>query len=132
MFFNIESLISISLQPSGIVQSIVGYRQDVICSIAVPPGVDPDTIDLGWLNEDDIITDDSRVTIDASNNYYNDSSIVTIIQFNPLIEDDGGEEYICYMITNGSLVYKSIKLQGFTSKLFQVIFVYVHDYNYRE
>ena len=129
LLFIIERLLNISLQSSGIAQSTVGYRQHVICSYA-SPDVDPDAIELGWLNEDDIITDDSRVTINTSSDYYNDSTLVTVIQFDPLFEDDDGEEYICYTITNGSLVYKSINLQHFTSKLFQTMYActYVHTY----
>ena len=103
------------MQPSGVDQNTVGQRQDVICSISIPPNVDPDTIELGWLNEDDIITDDSRVTIDTSSDYYNDSSIATVIQFDPLFEDDEGE-YICYGVINGSFIFEPINLQNFTSK----------------
>ena len=113
--FILASLLSISFQLSGFYQNTVGYRQDVICSISVPPNVDPDTIELGWLNEDDIITDNSRVTIDTSSVYYNDSSIATIIQFDPLFEDDE-EEYICYAVINGSFIFEPINLQNFTSK----------------
>ena len=111
----LASLLRISFQPSGFYQNTVGYRQDVICSVSVPPDVDPDTIELGWLNEDDIITDDSRVTIDTSSDYYNDSSIATVIQFDPLIEDDEGE-YICYVEINGSFILQPVNLQNFTSK----------------
>ena len=87
----------------------------MICSVSVPPDVDPDTVELGWLNEDDIITDDSRVTIDTSSDYFNDSTLVTIIQFDPLTEEDEGE-YTCYAIINGSFTFESINLQNFTSK----------------
>ena len=73
--------------------------------------MDPHTIDIHWLNEDDIITDDSRVTIGTSND---DSSLFTIIQFNPLFEDDEGE-YICYAVINGSFIFEPINLQNFTS-----------------
>ena len=113
--FILASLLNISFQPSGFYQNTVGYRQDVICSISVPPDVDPDTIELGWLNEDDIITDDSRVTIDTSSDYYNNSSMATVIQFDPLFEDDEGE-YICYAVINGSFIFEPINLQNFTSK----------------
>ena len=41
-------------QTSGLDQNTIGQRQDVICSISVPPDVDPE------LNEDDVITADSR------------------------------------------------------------------------
>ena len=113
--FNLASVLNITLQPSGFDQNIVGQRQDVICSISVSPDVDPDTIELGWLNEDDIITNDSRVTIDASSDYFNGSTLVTTIQFDPLIEDDENQ-YICYAIVNGSFIFESIDLQNLTSK----------------
>ena len=112
--FDLVSFLSISLQHSGFYQNAVGYRQDVICSISLPPDVDPDTIELGWLNEDDIITDDSRVTINTLSDYYNDSSLAAIIQFDPLIEDDEGE-YICYAVMNESFIFKPTTLQIFTS-----------------
>ena len=114
---HLESFLDISLRPSGYGQNIINKRQDVICSISVPPDVDPLTImKFGWLDEDDIITDDSRVTIDTSSDYYNDSSLVTIIQFDPLIEDDQGE-YICYAVMNESLIFEVINLTNFTSEL---------------
>ena len=126
--FDLASFLSISLRPSGFYQNIVGYRQDVICSLPIPLGVDPDTIKLGWLNEDDIITDDGRVTIDTSSDYYNDSSLVRIIQFDPLFQDDEGE-YICYAVINGSFAFESINLQNFTCKqTCPYIYTYVHFY----
>ena len=112
----LDSVLNITLQPSGLDQNTVGQRQDVICSISVPPDVDPDTIELGWLNEDDIITNDSRVTIVTSSDYFNGSTLVTTIQFDPLTEEDE-DEYICYAIINGSFVSESISLQNITSKL---------------
>ena len=111
----IGSFLIISLQPSGAGQNTVGQKQDVICSISIPPDVDPDTIKLGWLNENNIITDDSRVTIDTSNDYFNDSILLSIIHFNPLIEEDEGE-YICYAIINGSFIFEYKNLLNFTSK----------------
>ena len=116
MRFDIDLLLDISLQPHGIRQNTVGQRQDMICLISVPPDVDPDTVELGWLNEDEIITDDSRVTIDTSSDYFNDSTLATIIQFDPLIEEDEGE-YTCYAVINGSLIFKSMYQQNFASKL---------------
>ena len=114
-FINLASLLSITLQPSGYYQNTVGQRQDVICSVSVPPDVDPDTVELAWLNEDDIITDDSRIIINKSIDYINGSNLVTIIQFDPLSEEDEGE-YICYVIINGSYIFESINLQNFISK----------------
>ena len=112
---NLASILSIFLHPSGFDQNTVGYRQNVICSVLLPPDVDPDTIELRWLNEDDIITDDSRVTIDTSSDYFNDSTLVSIIQFDPLIEEDEGE-YICYTVINESFVFEYTYLQNFRSK----------------
>ena len=88
----------------------------MICSISLPADVDPDTVVLGWLDEDDIITNDSRVTINASSGF-NDSTLVTIIQFDPLAEEDE-DEYTCYAIINGSFIFESVSLQNITSKLF--------------
>ena len=113
---NLDFVLNITIQPSGFDQNTVGQRQDVICSISVPPDVDPDTIELGWLNEDDIITDDSRVIIDTSSDYFNGSTLVTTIQFDPLTKEDENE-YICYAIINRSFVFESINLQ-IISKLF--------------
>ena len=113
------------MEPSGFGQNTVGQRQDVICSISIPPDVDPDTIELSWLNEDDIITDDSRVSIDTSSDYFNDSTLVTIIQFDPLAEEDE-DEYTCYAMINGSFIFESISLQNILSKLFHTY--YIHNY----
>ena len=120
---HLDSVVNITLQPSGFDQNIVGQRQYVICSISLPADVDPDTVELGWLDADDIITNDSRVTIDASGNYFNDSTLVTIIQFDPLAEEDE-DEYTCYAIINGSFIFESISLQNITSKLFLNIIKY--------
>ena len=113
-----QTLVSpeIFLQPSGPDQNTVGQRQDVICSISVPPDVDPDTIELGWLNEDDIITDDSRVTIIESMHDSVNNIITTIIQFDPLYEEDEGI-YTCYSIVNESESFMSTQLQNFKSVL---------------
>ena len=110
------------MQPSGVDQNTVGQRQDVICSIFVPPDVDPDTIELGWLNEDDIITNDSRVTViesmhDSINNSTNFNTVVitTILRFNPLLEDDEGT-YSCYSKVNETEMFTSIQQENFQSK----------------
>ena len=95
--------------------------------------MNPDTVVLSWVNKEDIITDDNRVTIieplnDSANNTSNSSTsvITTVIRFDPLIENDEGT-YSCYSIVNGSETFVSIQLQNFISKQV-VIFVctYVH------
>ena len=55
------------------------------------------------------------MTINASSDCYNDSSLATIIQFDPLLEDDEGE-YICYAEINGSFIFEPVNLQNFKSK----------------
>ena len=122
LLFNLVSFLSISLQPNGIYQNTVGNKQDIICSLSIPPYVDPDIVELGWLFKDDIITDDGRVTIDTSSDYYSDSSLVTIIQFDPLFEEDEGE-YICYAVINNSFIIEPINLQNFTSKKYTHIYI---------
>ena len=95
-------------------ENIVGQQQHVICTLFVPPDINPNSIEFGWLYEDDIITDDNGVTISTSNNYYFDRTLVTVIHFNPLAEDDE-DEYTCYAIMNGSFIFKPINLQNFKS-----------------
>ena len=97
----------------------------MICSILLPSDVQPDTVELGWLNEEEFITDDNRVTIiELSNvapvNSSSNFSVTTIIRFDPLHEDDEGT-YTCYSIVNKSESFTSIQLQNFRSKY--IIFV---------
>ena len=115
LLFILAAFLNIALQPGGVNQNTVGQRQGVICSISVPPNVDPDTIELGWLNDEDIITNDSRVTIYESRDYFNNSILFTVIQFDPLTQEDEGD-YICYVVINGSFVFEYVNLQNFTSK----------------
>ena len=106
------------LQISNVSQNTIGQMQDVNCSISVPSNLDPDTIELGWLNENDIVTNDSRVTIikylNGTTNL-SSSVITTAIRFNPLFEDDKGA-YSCYSVVNESIKLASINLQNFMSK----------------
>ena len=115
LLFILAAFLNITLQPSGFNQTTIGQRQDIICSVSVPPDMDPDTVELGWLNEEDIVTNDSRVTIYESSDNFNDSTLFTVIQFDPLIQEDEGE-YICYAVINGSLVFEAVNLQNFSSK----------------
>ena len=112
---------NIYLQPSSFSQITVGQKQYLICSVFVPPNVDPDVVELAWLNEEDIITADSRVTIvNSADNIANSSlnfntdAITTAIEFNPLYENDAGN-YICYSTINGSSKFRSVQLQNFRS-----------------
>ena len=97
----------------------------MICSVSIPPDVNPDNIELGWLNEDDFITDDSRINLNTSNDSFNDSTLVAIIQFDPLSEENEGE-YICYAVINGSFIFESINLQNFRSTLVKQAIHIIH------
>jgi len=79
--------------------------------------VDSDDIEIAWLNEENIITVDSRVTIDTSSD---NDTVVTTIQFDPLFEEDEGV-YICYAVINESFIFESIELQDFRSKCINFI-----------
>ena len=134
--FILASLLRISFQPSGFYLNTVGYRQDVICSVILLPDLDPDTIELGWLNEDDIITDDNRVTIIESSdvepvNSSSNFSTTTIIRFDPLYEDDE-RNFTCYLIANKSQTFTTIQLQNFRSKYIISVCMYIshNTYNY--
>ena len=102
------------MQPSGLTKNTLGQNQDVVCSISVSANV-TDIIELAWLYKEDIVTDNHRVTIYTSRDYFIDNPLAKIIQFDPLIEEDEGE-YICYAMVNGSFLFQSINLQKFTSK----------------
>ena len=93
-----------------------------MCSISIPPDLDPDIIELVWLNEERIVTTDNRVTVtesvkDSTNNSSNVSTsiITTVIRFDPLCEDDEGN-YSCYSIANKSIKFTPVQLQNFRSK----------------
>ena len=118
LFFNfLVPSVNISLQPSGVDKTTVAQKQEVICSIPIPPNLDPDTVEFGWLNEEGIITNNSRVIFYERKT---DNTLVTIMQFDPLIEEDEGV-YICYAVMNGSLIYESTDLHEFTSKQTQTL-----------
>ena len=121
------AFLSISLQPSYPDQNNVGKRQDVICLLPLSFNVDLDTIKLAWYNEDDIVTDDDRVTINIANDYYSDSTLATVIQFDPLFEEDEGE-YICYAVINDSFTIDLISLKNFTSKKHMYLCMQLHIY----
>ena len=83
--------------------------------------MDLDPINLTWINEENIVTIDERVTIiepvnDSINftSNFNANVITTVIQFDPLFEDDEGI-YGCYLMVNESVRCESIQLQNFTS-----------------
>ena len=122
----------IYLQPIGYYQNTVGETQQVICSVLVPPNVDPDVVELVWLNEEDIITADNRVTIvNLTDNLVDSSSnitirvVTTVIHFDRLLLNDEGV-YTCNFVINGSEQFTFIRLQNFRSTY--VFYNYRHTY----
>ena len=107
----LQPSLHIFLQPSCFDKNTVGERQDVICSIDLPADVSPDTVEFGWLNQEDIATNDNRVTVTSHFNTES-RSVITTIQFNPLLEDDEGT-YTCYSEINGFVKSESIQLHNF-------------------
>ena len=107
----------ISFNPSGFLQNTKGQRQDVICSVTVPSEIDPDTVELEWLNADNITTDDGRITIISADNStgLNSSTLSTTLRFDPLFEDDQGN-YICYSVVNDTVKFQAVELTNFRCK----------------
>jgi len=114
----IELSILGQLSPSIFLQSteaFVGQRQDLICTISVSD-MDLDAVNLGWFNEEGIITNDSRVNIVELPNdvvilpNFTRTVITTLIQFDPLIEFDE-DTYSCYYsVANETEISTSFQL----------------------
>ena len=108
----------ITLQPnaSGFLQGVVGEMQDIICSVTITSAVDPNSVELMWLNADSIITADNRVTITPISITENPSSFTytTTIQFAYLMEGDEGN-YTCNVTVDEMMESHSTILQNLTS-----------------
>ena len=105
----------ISLQPSGYLQGVVGEMQDITCSVTITSEIDPDSVDLTWKLDDNIITTDNRVTI-ITNITENPFSFTytTIIQFAYLMEGDEGN-YTCNVEVDDMMESRSIVLENLRS-----------------
>ena len=106
----------ISLQPSGLLQGVVGDIQDITCSVTITSAIDPNSVELTWSNNDSIITTDNRVTIIPTNITENPSSFTysTTIQFAYLMEGDEGN-YTCNVAVDDMMESHSITLQNLRS-----------------
>ena len=102
---------TISFQPSGSQQRIVGEMQDIICSVTITFEADPDSVELTWTNASSIITPDDRVTVLPTNITRNSFrfTYTTIIQFDYLMEGDEGS-YICNFTLDGMTKSRSATL----------------------
>ena len=105
-----------SLQPSGLLQGVIGEMQDIICSVTITSAIDPNSVELTWANNDSIITTDNRVTITPTNITENPSSFTysTTIQFAYLMEGDKGN-YTCNVVVDDMMESYSTTLQNLRS-----------------
>ena len=89
--------------------------QDITCSVTITSTIDPDSVELTWINADSIITADNRVTI-ITNITENPSSFTytTKIQFAYLMEGDEGN-YTCNVEVDNMMESSSITLDNFRS-----------------
>ena len=103
----------ISLQPSGLLQGVVGETQDFICSVTI---YSANSVELTWTNDDGIITTDNRVTITPTIITGNSSSFTytTTIQFAYLMEGDEGN-YTCNVEADNMTESRSVTLQNLIS-----------------
>jgi len=115
MFFVVPSP-GISLQPSGYFSSTIGQMQDLVCSVTITSAIDPDSVQLTWLNSDSIVTTDNRVTVIPTTVTSNTFSFTytTVLQFSYLIEGDEGN-YTCDLVTDDMYETESVLLQNLRS-----------------
>ena len=109
--------------------------QDITCSVTITSIIDPNSVELTWTLDDNIITTDNRVTI-ITNITENPFSFTytTIIQFAYLMERDEGN-YTCIVETDDMMESLSALFENLRSMytnisisqtlLYAYIFVYL-------
>ena len=90
--------------------------QDLICSVTITSAIDPDSVQLTWLNSDNIVTSDNRITVTPTNITSNAFSFTytTILQFAYLMLGDEGN-YTCDLVADGMFEFQTVRLQNFRS-----------------
>ena len=116
MCFSVVPSPGISLQPSGFFSGTIGQMQDLICSVTITSAIDPDSVELIWLDSENIITSDNRVTVTPTNITSNAFSFTytTVLQFAYLMEGDEGN-YTCNLVADEMLESQTVRLQNFRS-----------------
>ena len=102
-----------TLQPSGVIQTIVGRMQDIVCSVTTAITTDTNEVTLTWVGPDGVITEDDRVSIIPT--FSDGNTYTTILQFDYLMEDDEGV-YTCDVMIGESVDSLSLELQEIISK----------------
>ena len=84
--------------------------------MTITSAIDPDSVELTWLNSDSIVTSDSRVTVTSTNITSNAFSFTytTVLQFAYLMEGDEGN-YTCNLVADGMTESQTVRLQNFRS-----------------
>ena len=115
-FLSLVPAPGISLQPSGFFSGTIGQMQDLICSVTITSAIDPDSVQLIWLDSESIVTSDNRVTVAPTNITNNAFSFTytTVLQFAYLMEGDEGN-YTCDLIADGMFESQTVQLQNFRS-----------------
>ena len=90
--------------------------QDLICSVTITSAIDPDSVQLTWLDSDNIVTSDNRVTVTPTNITSNAFSFTytTVLQFVYLMEGDEGK-YTCDLEADEMFESQTVQLQNFRS-----------------
>ena len=116
LYFSIcftEFIPTIILQPSGVMQAMVGEMQDIICSLAIAFGTDTSEVKLTWVGPDGVIIEDDRVFIIPT--FADGNTYTTILQFDHLMEGDEGV-YTCDVMIGENIESLSVELQNIISK----------------
>ena len=116
MSFSVVPSPGISLQPSGFFSGTIGQMQDLICSVTITSAIDSGTVQLTWLDSDNIVTSDNRVTVTPTNITSNAFSFTytTVLQFAYLMEGDEGN-YTCNLVADEMFESQTVRLQNFRS-----------------
>ena len=98
--------------------------QDLICSVTITSAVDPDVVQLTWLDSENIVTPDNRVTLIPTNITSNAFSFAytTVLQFAYLIEGDEGN-YTCDLVADEMFESQTVRLQNFRSMFVHIQYV---------
>ncbi|XP_065910840.1 uncharacterized protein [Dysidea avara] len=106
-----EFVPSITLQPSRVMQAMVGEMQDIVCSVTTAFGTDISEVTLTWVGPDGSIIEDDRVSIIPT--FTDGNTYTTILQFDYLMEGDEGV-YTCDITIGENVETLSVELQNIT------------------
>ena len=121
-----EFIPKIVLQPSGIMQAMVGEMQDIVCSLTTAFGTDISDITLIWVGPNGVLIEDDRVSVIPT--FSDGNTFTTILQFDYVMEGDEGV-YTCDIKIGENIETLSVDLQNITSK-YMITVNFVSESNY--